>query len=295
MLSECGKKERRGKPRWLSRRLPSGPAYEQTRNLLRAGRLHTVCQEARCPNQFECFAARTAAFLILGPVCTRGCGFCSVESGVPRRPDPDEPERVAEAADRLQLRYVVVTSVTRDDLPDGGAEPFRRTIEAIRRRTGDAQVEVLIPDFQGDGRSLDVVLGAGPAVLNHNVETVPRLYPEVRPAAVYGRSVELLRRAAAFRQGLPVKSGLMLGLGETDAEIAAVLEDLRSAGCSMLTLGQYLQPSRASLPVRRFVAPEEFESWRERAIALGFRFVASGPFVRSSYHARELYGTTVTP
>ncbi|SMC27906.1 lipoic acid synthetase [Desulfacinum hydrothermale DSM 13146] len=277
------------KPSWLRRRLPSDPAYQQVRRLLKQGLLHTVCQEARCPNQFECFSQRTATFLILGDRCTRRCRFCAVEHGPTGPPDPSEPQRVADAAARLGLRYVVITSVTRDDLPDGGADAFVRTIGAVKERLPQARVEVLIPDFQGSCRALHRVLDAGPDVLNHNVETVPRLYETVRPGARYERSLELLDRSRRHAPRLPTKSGLMLGLGETEGEIERTLQDLLEVGCSMLTLGQYLQPSRRHLPVDRFVTPDEFDHWKHKALQMGFKEVASGPLVRSSYHAQELY------
>lgn len=281
----------RRKPPWLRRRLPTGPEYEEVRALLRDGDLHTVCQEAKCPNQWECFSCRTATFLIMGPRCTRCCRFCAVEHGPSGPPDPNEPSRVAEAALRLGLRYVVITSVTRDDLPDGGAGHFVETIREIRRKLPGARVEVLVPDFQGREQSIRAVVEARPDVLNHNVETVPRLYPSVRPEAVYERSLELLRRVGAIAPGLPAKSGLMLGLGETGEEIERTLRDLFDAGCSMLTLGQYLQPSAGHLAVQRFVPPEEFDRWKKTALEMGFAMVASGPFVRSSYHAGHLYET----
>ncbi len=280
---------RTGKPPWLRRRLPSGPDYEAVRALIRNGRLHTVCQEAKCPNQFECFSNRTATFLILGSRCTRDCRFCSVQSGPEGPPDLGEPQRVAQAARQLDLRYVVVTSVTRDDLEDGGAGIFADTIREIRRAIPQARVEVLIPDFQGDPAALETVLQAAPDVLNHNIETVPRLYPTVRPQARYDRSLALIRRVAAWEPVVPAKSGLMLGLGETDEEIRRTLADLLEAGCRLLTLGQYLQPSRRHLPVDRFVTPDEFKRWHRTARQMGFSQVASGPFVRSSYHARELF------
>ena len=277
------------KPRWLSRRLPSAPEYEEVRSLIRKGRLHTVCEEAKCPNQFECFSQRTATFLILGSRCTRNCRFCNVEHGPTAPPDPEEPRRVAEAAERMGLRYVVVTSVTRDDLPDGGAGFFAETITEVRRRLPGARVEVLIPDFEGNRDALKTVLDARPHVLNHNVETVPRLYGQVRPQAIYERSLSLLRRVVAIAPGIPTKSGIMLGLGETEGEVRETLGDLRRVACKFLTIGQYLQPSRRHLPVERFVPPEEFDAWRETALAMGFTEVASGPFVRSSYHAKDLY------
>lgn len=277
------------KPKWLRRKLPSGPVYGQVRALIANGELHTVCQEAKCPNQWECFSAKTATFLILGARCTRSCRFCAVEHGSVEPPDPQEPARVADSAKLLGLRYVVVTSVTRDDLPDGGASFFAATIRAIRESIPDALVEVLIPDFLGDKEALRIVIEARPDVLNHNIETVPRLYPTVRPEAVYERSIELLKRGKAYDPSIPVKSGIMLGLGESPEEIRSTIQDLLAAGCSMLSIGQYLQPSVHHLPVERFVSPEEFQKWREIALDMGFSQVASGPFVRSSYHAKDLY------
>ncbi len=277
------------KPPWLRRRLPTGPAYEEVRALLEKSRLHTVCQEACCPNLWECFSRKTSTFMILGSRCTRDCRFCAVGHGPPEPPDPQEPARVAAAAADLGLSYVVVTSVTRDDLADGGAGLFAETIRALCRAVARVRVEVLVPDFQGDGDALRTVLGAGPDVLNHNIETVPRLYPTVRPRAQYRRSLQLLARSREWAPAIPTKSGLMLGLGETDTEIRATLEELREAGCAILTLGQYLQPSAGHLPVMRFVPPEAFLGWRETGLAMGFSEVAAGPFVRSSYHARESY------
>jgi lipoic acid synthetase len=276
------------KPDWLRKRLPNGPAYEAVRRMLRDSGLHTVCQEACCPNQFECFGRRTATFMILGDRCTRDCRFCAVGHGRPAAADPDEARRVAEAADRLGLRYVVVTSVTRDDLPDGGAGMFAETIRALRRQISGVRVEVLIPDFQGGGPALATVLDAAPEVLNHNLETVARLYRAARPQADYRRSLNLLARSAAAAPGTLTKSGLMLGLGESDAEIRTALCDLRTAGVHILTLGQYLQPTRAHLPVVRYLAPKAFAAWRIEALNLGFAAVASGPFVRSSYNAHAL-------
>lgn len=290
-MAESTQKPPVRKPPWLKLKLPSGPEYEQVRSLIRSGALHTVCQEARCPNQWECFSHRTATFLILGGRCTRNCLFCAVEHGPSGPPDPGEPARVAEAAATLGLRYVVVTSVTRDDLPDGGAALFAETVTAIRAKIPEVRIEVLIPDFQGDSNALKTVIEARPDVLNHNIETVLRLYPKVRPQAIYERSLELFRRAKKMSPSLPVKSGLMLGLGETEREIRDTLQDLFNAGCTMLTLGQYLQPSNAHLPVERYVPPEEFDSWKSIALSMGFSQVASGPLVRSSYHARDLFET----
>ena len=277
------------KPGWLKKRLPTGPAYENVKNLIGKDRLHTVCQEARCPNIWECFSQHTATFLIMGSRCTRNCRFCSVAQGPTGPPDPAEPERVASAAKQMDLKYIVITSVTRDDLPDGGAIYFARTIAALRRQIPTARIEILIPDFQGDAGALQIVLKAQPDVLNHNIETVPRLYSVVRPQALYERSLHLLERVHKAAPKIATKSGLMLGLGESSAEIRSTLEDLAAVGCRILTLGQYLQPSKRHLPVKRFVPPEEFEQWRKIALKTGFSEVASGPFVRSSYHAKELY------
>jgi lipoic acid synthetase len=277
------------KPDWLKQRLPSGPEFEKIRGMIHKDRLHTVCQEAGCPNIWECFSHHTATFLIMGSRCTRNCRFCAVTEGPLEPPDPEEPARVANAARKMGLKYVVVTSVTRDDLPDGGAGIFAETIEKIRQEIPDVCVEVLIPDFQGSKEALEAVLNAYPDVLNHNIETVPRLYPEVRPQADYRRSLELIQYAHEYDPGLLTKSGIMLGLGEYQAEICRTLEDMLKAGCRMLTLGQYLQPSKDHLPVKRYIPPEEFEEWRKTALQMGFAEVASGPFVRSSYHARELF------
>ncbi len=277
------------KPKWLRRSLPTGSDYEKIKGMISNDGLHTVCQEAKCPNMWECFSQKTATFLIMGSRCTRNCRFCSVLQGPLEPPDPEEPTRVAEVAHQMGLKYVVVTSVTRDDVPDGGASIFAQTINAIREKMADACVEVLIPDFQGSRDALLTVLKANPDVLNHNIETVPRLYPRVRPQAIYRRSLDILKWANAFDPELPTKSGLMLGLGEKQIEVEQTLEDLRAAGCRILTLGQYLQPSKNHLPVERFISPEEFDEWRKKAVKIGFTEVASGPFVRSSYHAKELY------
>jgi lipoic acid synthetase len=277
------------KPRWLRKRLPTGPEYEMVKNLIDRDRLHTVCQEAKCPNMWECFSQQTATFLIMGSRCTRNCRFCSVAHGPVGPPDPAEPDRVAAAARQMGLRYVVITSVTRDDLADGGAAFFAETIAAVNRLIPSARVEVLIPDFQGNVQALQAVLNAHPDVLNHNIETVPRLYATVRPQARYRRSLQLLSRVKKYAPAMPVKSGLMLGLGESSEEIRSTLQDLVGAGCRILTLGQYLQPSKAHLPVKRYVSPAEFENWKASALEMGFCEVASGPFVRSSYHAKELY------
>ena len=277
------------KPAWLKRRIPAGSAHERVRNLIDRGRLHTVCQEAKCPNIWECFSNQTATFLILGSICTRDCGFCAVSGGTPTPLDPDEPEKVAEAAQQMNLEYVVITSVTRDDLPDGGAGQFAETIQAVRSKIPDIMVEVLIPDFRGDPDALRMVVSARPDVLNHNLETVPRLYEIVRPQAVYERSLTLLRNAKKWNPTLQTKSGLMLGLGEEAEEVRQALGGLLEVGCRMLTLGQYLQPTRVHLPVVRFIPPEEFDRWKQDALEMGFDQVASGPFVRSSYHAKALF------
>jgi lipoic acid synthetase len=276
-------------PSWLKRALPEGAAYHQTRHLLSELRLQTVCHHARCPNRGECYSQKTATFLLLGPVCTRGCRFCSVPKGQVIAPDPTEPERVAEAARRLGLRHVVLTMVTRDDLSDGGVEHLVRTIHAIRSLLPKATIELLISDLAGNWEALDHLLQAGPDVLNHNCETVPRLYPEVRsPKADYRRTLELLRRAHRSRPQMPLKTGLMLGLGETTEEVLETLSDLLEAGCTLLTLGQYLQPTSEQIPVARYVPPEEFDQLGGWARWLGFRQVASGPFVRSSFQAHQM-------
>jgi lipoic acid synthetase len=277
------------KPKWLRRRLPSGPDFENLNRMIQKGRLHTVCQEAKCPNIGECFSHQTATFLILGDRCTRNCRFCAVAHGPAAPPDTEEPLRVAQAVLHMNLKYVVVTSVTRDDLADGGASHFAQTIRKIKLLIPDSRVEVLIPDFNGSAEALSTLLDAGPDVLNHNIETVARLYNIVRPGAIYKRSLALLQRVSVSGKNIPPKSGLMLGLGETDPEIRQTLKDLRQAGCRFLTLGQYLQPSKDHLPVDRFIPPEEFLGWKMIAEGIGFEQVASGPFVRSSYHAKDLY------
>lgn len=274
-------------PNWFRQPLPSGAEGGRVKSLLGQLGLHTVCEGAKCPNRAACWHDSAAAFLILGATCTRDCRFCAIpHEAQPAPPDPGEPARLAEAAAAMGLRHVVVTSVTRDDLSDGGATHFAATIRAIRQRLPTASVEVLIPDFQGDFQALDLVLAAAPDILNHNLETVERLQPAVRPQADYRRSLAVLRHAA--QAGARAKSGLMLGMGETEAEIAAALRDLRAAGTAFLTLGQYLAPSAAHHPVDRFVPPAEFDRWGAEARALGFESVAAAPHVRSSYHAEEL-------
>jgi lipoic acid synthetase len=279
---------RRRLPAWLKRPLPRGNENFFTHDLLRELRLETVCENARCPNRPECYARRTATFMVLGNVCTRPCGFCSVPRGHPEHVEDDEPERVAEAAVRLGLKHVVITSVTRDDLADGGADHFRRCILAVRRRLPASAVEVLTPDFLGDRAAIDRVLEAEPDVYNHNMETVPRLYRKVRGRADYQRSLDLLAHVKRSRPDTTTKSGLMLGLGETAEELLDVLADLRAAKCDVLTLGQYLAPTLKHIPVVRYVPPAEFDALAVLARSLGFQQVASGPFVRSSYHADEM-------
>ena len=281
-------------PSWFRRPLPPGAEGGRVKQLLGRHGLHTVCEGAKCPNRAGCWHEGAAAFLILGDACTRDCRFCAIPHDArPAPPDPEEPARLAEAAAAMGLRHVVVTSVTRDDLPDGGAAHFAATIRAIRARRPDASVEVLVPDFQNAGPAIDLVLAARPDIFNHNLETVERLQPSVRPQADYRRSLAVLRRAA--QAGARTKSGLMLGLGETEAELAAALRDLRAAGVALLTLGQYLAPSPAHHPVARFVPPAEFDRWRDEALALGFASVAAAPHVRSSYHAEELLAAGSVP
>lgn len=283
------KKQKAGKfPSWLKKRISWRGRFNATQSTLDDLRVATVCASAHCPNRHECFNEGTATFMILGTRCTRACRFCAVEKGDPLPLEADEPERVAEAARRLGLEHVVVTSVTRDDLPDGGGEQFARTIRALRRALPGATVEVLTPDFVGRAKDIRRVADAGPDVYNHNVETVPSLYEEVRPGADFGRSVALLKLVKDAYPEILTKSGLMLGLGETFEQAQEVLRALRDACCDLLTLGQYLAPSKAHLPVVRFVAPEEFDRFAELAREMGFRGVASGPFVRSSYRAFQL-------
>jgi lipoyl synthase len=276
------------RPPWLRVRFFGGENYQELKRIMRTLELHTVCESARCPNMGECWEHRTATFMILGNICTRACGFCAVPSGRPLgRPDEDEPRRVAEAVEKMGLRYAVVTSVNRDDQPDGGAHIFARTIDEIRGRVPDCKVEVLIPDFRGVWPALEAVVAARPDVLNHNVETVPRLYRRARRGALYERSLELLRRAKQMAPEMPTKTGMMLGLGETREEVLATIEDLVVQGTDILTLGQYLQPTREHLPVERFVHPGEFAEYKRLGEQMGFKHVEAGPLVRSSYHAFE--------
>ena len=279
-----------GRPAWLKVRLRMTPQFEAVARTVHDQNLHTVCLSAACPNLGECWARGTATFMIGGNHCTRRCGFCDVTTARPAPLDPLEPERVAKAVAALGLGFAVITAVARDDLPDGGAAHMAATIRALRRGSPGTGVEVLIPDYKGREEDLRTVLEAGPDVINHNLETVERLQRRVRPAARYERSLGLLKRAAELRPEIVTKSGLMLGLGERDAEVEGALGDLRRAGVALLTIGQYLRPSPSHLPVERFVPPAEFERWAERARALGFRDVASGPLVRSSYHAERLAG-----
>jgi lipoic acid synthetase len=275
------------KPAWLKARFPSGERFSHIEDLLRTERLHTVCEEARCPNIGECFNSGTATFMILGDICTRACGFCAVTSGRPEALDLLEPYRLAKTVDTLGLDYAVITSVNRDDVADGGASVFAACIRAIRRLRPACEVEVLIPDFEGDADALGTVVQARPDVLNHNIETVPRLYARARPRGNYQRTLELFRRARRLDVSMPLKSGLMVGLGETEAELHAVFADLREAGVDLLTVGQYLRPTEKHLPVARYWHPDEFAALKAHALGLGFAHVEAGPFVRSSYHAGE--------
>ena len=275
-------------PRWLKRQVPKGNSNHFTHQLLEEFQLETVCDHAKCPNRMECYSQKTATFMVLGSICTRPCGFCAVERGKPSPLSDDEPQRLAQAAERMGLRHVVITSVTRDDLPDGGADHFYRCVMAVRERTA-ATVEVLTPDFLNNPAALQRVVAARPEVFNHNTETVPRLYRQVRgPKSDYRWTLDLLRQVKQIDSSILTKSGLMLGLGETHQELLDVLCNLREAGCDLLTLGQYLQPGPRYLPVVRYLPPDEFDELGALARQLGFRKVASGPFVRSSYHARDM-------
>jgi len=276
------------KPAWLKVRLPAHGNFFEVTSIIKRNHLHTICQSAKCPNIAECWSAKTATFLILGDTCTRGCSFCAVKKGAPAGQSEEEPGQVAEAIAGMGIDYAVVTSVTRDDLPDGGASAFVKTIRAIKERRPQAKVEVLIPDFQGSEEAIAAVNASGPNVLNHNVETTELGYPRInRPRGNYQRSLGVLQKAKSL--GTLTKSGLMVGLGEAAAEIEQTLSDLRSVGCDLLTIGQYLQPSRENPPVDRYYSPQEFEALRDRALALGFRDVAAGPLVRSSYQAHRLF------
>jgi lipoic acid synthetase len=272
-------------PDWIKVRPPGNPGYLRLKRILREHKLHTVCEEARCPNIGECWGHNTATFLILGDICTRGCRFCAIGKGRPGPLDPEEPKNVARVVKELGLNHIVVTSVDRDDLPDGGSAHFAETVFWIKELNAGIRVEVLIPDFKGDLKAVGTVVDSGIDILNHNVETVPRLYGKVRPGSVYERSLAVLRAGKEMRPELLTKSGLMLGVGEARAEVMTTLGDLRQAGCDIVTLGQYLQPSTGQLKVERYVTPAEFDDYRQEAGKLGFRHVESGPLVRSSYHA----------
>jgi lipoic acid synthetase len=275
------------RPTWLRAPAPVGENYRELKHLVETLQLHTVCESAACPNIGDCWNRRTATFMILGNVCTRRCGFCAVQKGAPLAVDYDEPRRVGEACAALGLKFAVVTSVNRDDRKDGGAELFALTIRAIRERVPGCGVEVLVPDFQGSHAAMDIVLEAAPDILNHNTETVPRLYRQVRLGARYERSLDMLAYAKSARPATPTKSGLMLGLGETIDEVVGVMHDLRASNVDILTLGQYLRPSPKHLPIVRYVAPEEFADLKKQGYAMGFQHVESGPLVRSSYHASD--------
>lgn len=278
-------KERQRKPDWLRVKLPTGENFKKVSGIVGEHKLHTICQSGNCPNMGECWGAGTATFMILGNVCTRSCGFCSVATGRPEAVDPFEPARVARSVELMGVKHCVITCVDRDDLADGGADIWAKTIRAVRRRSPETKLETLIGDFQGRWENLQVVLDAAPDVLSHNMETVRRLTKQVRVQAKYDRSLEVLMRAK--RAGLRTKSGIMLGLGETDAEILETMDDLRSVGCDVMTMGQYLQPTKKHLPVAEFVTPKRFERYREEGLKRGFRFVESAPLVRSSYHAEK--------
>ncbi len=274
------------KPDWLKKKLNADRSrLSEIKVMLRSLRLNTVCEEAKCPNIGECFASRTATFMILGNVCTRNCRFCAVSKGIPGSPDPKEPENISHAVHVLKLRHTVITSVTRDDLDDGGASQFVDVVRELRKNCPDTTIELLIPDLNGNWKALERIVREHPDVLNHNIETVPSLYVSVRPGATYERSIGLLRRVKEIDSSIITKSGIMVGLGEDEDEVKSVIDDLIGAGCRMLTIGQYLQPSHKHLPVVEYITPEQFESYRIFALERGFSFVASGPLVRSSYHA----------
>jgi lipoyl synthase len=277
-----------GKPRrpeWLKVRVPGGPHYTSIKNIVDRKRLHTVCEEARCPNMGECWNSGTATFMILGEICTRSCGFCAVQTGKPQGLDWDEPRRVSSAIKQMQIKHAVITSVNRDERKDGGSPIFAETIRLIRQEVPECRVEVLIPDFKGNEEALNIVLDAGPDILNHNIETIPRLYRIVRPQADYQQSLEVLERAK--KREFTTKSGVMVGIGEKYDEILAVMRDLRRIQCDILTIGQYLQPTKLHLPIDRYVHPDEFRLYKEEGMKMGFRYIESGPLVRSSYHAER--------
>jgi len=282
--------KRTPRPKWLKVRLPSGEGYTKTKNIVEKFKLNTVCKDAKCPNMAECWGNGTATFMILGDICTRSCGFCNVKTGRPTELDRDEPRRVARAIEAMGIDYAVITSVNRDELSDGGAGLFAETIDQIRSINPGCKIEVLIPDFKGDFESLVTVLKANPDVLNHNIETVPRLYSRVRPQADYQQSLKLIQRAKEF--GSVTKSGMMVGLGEDTDEVYGVLEDLKQSGCDIVTIGQYLQPSKNHLKVESFVDPLEFAEYKAFGTVLGFMAIESGPLVRSSYHAKDVLSTS---
>lgn len=281
------KREQKQKPDWIRIKLTTGENYSKIKNMMHSKALHTVCEEAHCPNIYECWANRTATFMILGNVCTRACRFCAVKTGVPTELDLQEPVRVAEATEHMGLRHCVVTSVARDDLKDGGASIFAETIYAIRHRIPLCTVEVLIPDFMGNWEALKLVMNAKPDILNHNIETVERLSDQVRAKAKYDRSLELLRRAKEMQPNIPTKSGIMLGVGEEWSEILQTMDDLRNIDCNIMTIGQYLQPTKTHLFVEKYYTPEQFAELKDEGLKRGFSHVESGPLVRSSYHAHE--------
>lgn len=279
---------KRRKPEWLKVKYRNTDEVIEVRNILRTLSLNTVCEEASCPNLMECFGRKTATFMILGKYCTRNCTFCNVEHNRPQHVDPEEPVKVAEAISKLNLKHVVITSVTRDDLPDGGAEHFAQVITEIKKRDQQVIVEVLISDLKGNVSALAQIIQAKPDIINHNIETVPRLYEAVRPQAIYQRSIQLLYQVKLLEPNMLTKSGIMVGLGETPSEVEDVLADLRQADCDLLTIGQYLAPSKDHHPVVEFITPETFEKYKRIALDLGFKHVASGPLVRSSYHADQV-------
>jgi lipoic acid synthetase len=276
-------------PDWIKKSLTRKKKAEHLKYIFQSKNLHTVCQEAKCPNIGECFSKKTATFLIMGNICTRNCGFCSIGKGIPEPLDNSEPNRIAEQIKEMKLKYAVLTSPSRDDLEDGGAGFFASTVKKIKEINSSTKVEVLIPDFNGDIKSLNTVLYSDISVLNHNVETVPRLYPRIRPEANYDRSLRILREASLIYSQLPVKSGFMVGLGERKEEVIELLKDLKSVGCNIVTIGQYLRPTLRQVPVKRYIHPDEFKEMEEIAYGIGFDYVASGPLVRSSYKAEEIF------
>lgn len=278
------------KPQWLRIDLSKGRSLNYVKEILEKFSLNTVCEEANCPNRMECFSKKTATFMILGSECSRNCRFCNVSHGELKEVNPEEPENISKAILELKLKHVVITSVTRDDLPEGGASHFAEVVKCIKDRAEEVVVEVLIPDFKGDEEALKMVVKAKPEIINHNIETVPRLYPEVRSMATYERSLQVLKNVKLMDAGILTKSGIMVGLGEKEEEVIEVLKDLRAVGCDFLTIGQYLAPSDQHYPVAEYIAPEIFERYKEKALELGFTFAASAPLVRSSYNAAEMLG-----